>query len=79
MQKHHKETQQSWSKKNNLRARQNRDKKGKQNQDYNTVLKIQVECEELYFISDINIINWFKDIKLCLTDGAALYLKVKDE
>lgn len=44
-------------KEENLRARQNRDKKGKQNQDYNTVLKIQVECEELYFISDINIIS----------------------
>lgn len=44
-------------KEENLRARQNRDKKGKQNQDYNTVLKIQVECEKLYFISDINIIS----------------------
>lgn len=28
---------------------ENRDKKGKQNQDYNKILKIQVQCEELYF------------------------------
>ena len=49
---------------------QNGDKNGKQNQDYNKVLKTQVECEELYFISDINIISWFRDMKLCLMDGA---------
>lgn len=58
---------------------QNGDKKGKQKKHYNQVLKIQVECEELYFISDINIISWFRDMKLCLTDGAVQYLEVKDE
>lgn len=80
MQKHHKETQQPGSKKKyNLGARQNRDKNRKKNQDYNTVLKIQVECEELCFISDMNIISWFRNTKLCFTDGAVLYLKVKDE
>lgn len=52
------------------RARQNQDKKGELNQDNNKVQKIQAEYDELYFISDINIISWFRDTKLCLTDVA---------
>lgn len=41
-------------KKNPKGKTQSRDKKGKQPQDYNKVLKIQVECEELHFTADIN-------------------------
>lgn len=52
------------------RARQNQDKKGELNQDNNKVQKTQAEYDELYFISDINIISWFRDMKLCLTDVA---------
>lgn len=49
---------------------QNQDKKGELNQDNNKVQKIQAEYDELYFISDINIISWFRDTRLCLTDVA---------
>jgi len=37
---------------------------------------VQVECDELYLISDINIISWLRDRKLCLTDSAVWYLKL---
>lgn len=39
--------------------------------------KTQAEYDELYFISDINIISWFRDMKLCLTDVAVQRLKAK--